>query len=88
MMPMKDNGMKRITPEIIIPPKEIETCSDCPFYVELKNDYAELECECSHPKMGRWGTIIYATIGKKNGRFHPDEAIYPDCPLPLLEENK
>jgi len=68
--------MKRLTPEIVIPPMEIKSCSECSFFEDNVNDYGEHFYYCQKSPY-HWDDM--------NG-FHKPETIWVECPLPVIEE--
>lgn len=67
---------KRVTPEIVIPSKQIESCSDCPFFEDCVNGYEEhtYYCQKTLHNFGEMWSVI------------PEREIWDKCPLPIVEE--
>lgn len=67
--------MKKITPRIVIEPKEIESCADCPFFVEEVSD--------SPYNYGIDSRTYFCH--KLNKELKSAEVIDKNCPLPTVE---
>ena len=68
--------MTRITPRIVIEPKEIVSCGDCPFFVEDVSD--------SPYNYGIDSRTLYCN--KMDKELKSAEVIDKDCPLPIVEK--
>lgn len=67
--------MRRITPRIVIEPKEIESCADCPFFEESVSDSPY-----------HYGIDSRTYYCNKLSKFLDDaEVIDKDCPLPTVK---
>ena len=68
--------MKRITPRIVIEPKEIISCEDCPFFT--------MEVSDSPYHYGIDSKTLYCNkLGKE---LKDENKIDKDCPLQIIEE--
>ena len=80
------------TPQIVIEPKQINSCADCPFFEEDDNmdiyNYGRPpEFTCQHPAIrGNWGK----SIPERGGWFETIKGtqIWVECPLPDVEEGE
>ena len=79
------------TPQIVIEPKQINSCVHCPFFEEddnmdIYNYGLPTEYTCNHSSHGKWGT----TMPNKDGWFETTKGtqIWIKCPLPDVEEGE
>lgn len=70
--------MARITPKIVIEPKEIVACEDCPFFEEQISD--------SPYNYGIDSRTYYCN--KLNKELESSTVIDKNCPLPIVENEK
>lgn len=77
------------TPEIVIPPKQINACVDCPYFDEVEVGLYAYGCGvpdtyCLHPLGRKYGEKM------NEGKFEtiPGTEIWINCPLPDTETNE